>query len=164
MKFTLLDRILSIKPNKLIKAAKSLSLGEDYLADHFPGNPVMPGVLQLEAMAQAAAWLLRVSKNFSCSMVVLSEGKNIRYGKFVAPGDTLIVEVKMGQEEGDTVWFFGKGYVDGNVVVKGQFALRYYNLADKDGSLAHTDKLLIEAARAKFRALGGEKLLQEASP
>ena len=76
MTFTLLDRIVSIEPHMSITATKNLSLGEEYLADHFPGNPVMLGVLQLEAMVQAAAWLLRVSQNFSHSVVVFADGRS----------------------------------------------------------------------------------------
>ena len=58
MRFTLVDRIVALEPGKTITAVKNLSLAEEYLADHFPGFPVLPGVLMLEAMTQAAAWLV----------------------------------------------------------------------------------------------------------
>lgn len=62
MRFTLLDRVVAIDPGKTITAIKTLSLSEEYLADHFPRFPVMPGVLMLEAMTQAAAWTIRIPK------------------------------------------------------------------------------------------------------
>ena len=63
MRFTLLDRVLSIEPGKSITAIKTLSLAEEYLADHFPRFPVMPGVLMLESMTQAAAWTIRLGEH-----------------------------------------------------------------------------------------------------
>ena len=67
----LLDRITELKPAESLTATKSLTLGEDYLQDHFPVFPVMPGVLMLEAMYQAAAWLTRYDDDFAHSMVLL---------------------------------------------------------------------------------------------
>ena len=59
MRFVLIDRILDVQPGQSLVAVKNLSLAEEYLADHFPGFPVMPGVLMLEALTQAGAWLIR---------------------------------------------------------------------------------------------------------
>ncbi len=58
MKFLLVDRIESIQPGQRIVTTKALTLAEEYLADHFPAFPVMPGVLMLEALVQSAAWLV----------------------------------------------------------------------------------------------------------
>ena len=71
MRFTLIDRIASTSAGCPITAVKSLTMAEEYLADHFPNFPVMPGVLMLEAMTQAGAWLVRPSEDFAHSMVVL---------------------------------------------------------------------------------------------
>ena len=89
MKFCLVDRIESIEPGKRIVTIKALSLAEEYLADHFPIFPVMPGVLMVEAMVQSAAWLVRVEQDFSKSLILLSSARNVRYGNFVAPGMVL---------------------------------------------------------------------------
>ncbi len=86
MRFKLLDRIVDLKPGVSITAVKGLALAEDYLADHFPQFPVMPGVFMLEALTQASAWLIRVTENFQHSMVVLREARNVKYADFVAPG------------------------------------------------------------------------------
>jgi hypothetical protein len=63
-----------------------VSLAEEYLADHFPTFPVLPGVMMLEAITQAAAWLLHRRSDFAKSMAVLKEARNVKYGTFVAPG------------------------------------------------------------------------------
>ena len=86
MRFTLLDRVTAVEPGKSITAIKTLSLSEEYLADHFPCFPVMPGVLMLEAMTQAAAWTIRLGEDFAHSIVVLRQAKNVKYGDFVEPG------------------------------------------------------------------------------
>ena len=64
MRFDLLDRIIELQPGVRITAVKCLTMAEEYLADHFPNFPVMPGVLMLEAMTQAGAWLVRVERGF----------------------------------------------------------------------------------------------------
>src|ERR687888_105779 len=60
MRFNLVDRIVEVQPGRSLRAVKNLTLGEEYLADHFPAFPVMPGVLMLEALVEAGAWLLRL--------------------------------------------------------------------------------------------------------
>ena len=65
MRFLLIDRITELEPQKSITAVKNLSLAEEYLADHFPGFPVMPGVLMLETLVQAGGWLIRHSEDFA---------------------------------------------------------------------------------------------------
>ena len=69
MRFTLVDRILEITPGEKIVAIKNLSMAEEYLGDHFPGFPVMPGVLMVEALTQASAWLIRASEDFAHSVL-----------------------------------------------------------------------------------------------
>jgi 3-hydroxyacyl-[acyl-carrier-protein] dehydratase len=91
MRFVLLDRIVALEPGVRITAVKNLSLAEEYLADHFPGFPVMPGVLMLQAMTEAGAWLVRESEDFAHSVVVLGQANNVKYGQFVEPGQTLTV-------------------------------------------------------------------------
>ncbi len=92
MKFNLIDRIESITDERIV-AVKYVSLAEEYLADHFPTFPVLPGVMMLEALTQAAGWLLYRRSNFAKSIAVLKEARNVKYGNFVAPGNSLRVEV-----------------------------------------------------------------------
>ncbi|HEY1922374.1 MAG TPA: hypothetical protein VGG44_06380, partial [Tepidisphaeraceae bacterium] len=70
MKFNLIDKIEEVSETRLV-AVKYVSLAEEYLADHFPTFPVLPGVLMLEAMTQAAGWLLHRNNGFAKSMAVL---------------------------------------------------------------------------------------------
>jgi 3-hydroxyacyl-[acyl-carrier-protein] dehydratase len=160
MKFILIDRIVALDPPKRITATKSLTLAEEYLADHFPTFPVMPGVLMLEAMVQAAAWLVRATQGFSRSMVVLEEAKNITYKSFVTPGRTLEVTaeaVEIGDSSSEFKAFGNSGDVE---MVKARLKLRHYNLAERDSQWAETDERLIVDARRKFELLGGAALLR----
>src|SRR5258708_16044729 len=102
MRFTLVDRIVHLERGAKITTVKTLSLAEEYLADHFPRFPVMPGVMMLEAMTQAGAWLIRVSEDFAHSIVTLQQARNLRFRNFVAPGQVLTVSaeiVKHGERE-----------------------------------------------------------------
>src|SRR5206468_7047139 len=100
MRFVLIDRILEVNPGHSLVAAKNLSLAEEYLADHFPGFPVMPGVLMLEALTQAGAWLIREREDFAHSVIVLKSARTIKYGSFVEPGRCLQLRVEV-QEHGE---------------------------------------------------------------
>lgn len=147
MRFTLIDRIADLQPGTRITAVKNLSLAEEYLADHFPGFPVLPGVFMLEAMTQAAAWLLRVSDDFAHSMVVLKEARNVKYNQFVEPGQTLTVtaealEAPSGHSAGQDVPFKAAGMVGGEQAVSARLVLSRYNLADSDPSRDLTDQII----------------------
>ena len=78
-----------------LTAVKNLSLAEEYLSDHFPGFPVMPGVLMLEALTQAGAWLIREMEDFAHSIIILKQAKTIKYGSFVEPGRQLELRVEL---------------------------------------------------------------------
>src|SRR5437764_11959753 len=113
MRFNLLDRIIEVKAGQSVRAVKNLTLGEEYLADHFPSFPVMPGVLMLEALVEAGAWLLRVTDDFTRSVIVLREARNVKYGTFIEPGRQLVVSVDMQERDGSLATLKGKGEVDG---------------------------------------------------
>src|SRR4051795_1926399 len=95
MRFVLIDRILEVRRGEALVAVKNLSLAEEYLADHFPGFPVMPGVLMLEALTQAGAWLVRDMEDFTHSIVILKQARTIKYGSFVEPGRQLQLRVEL---------------------------------------------------------------------
>jgi len=79
MKFGLIDRIVELEPGRRIVALKAVSLAEEYLADHFPTFPVLPGVLMLEALVEAGAWLVRETQDFNRSVILLHSAKNVTY-------------------------------------------------------------------------------------
>jgi len=90
MRFNLVDRILEVQPGKSIRVVKNLTLAEEYLADHFPTFPVMPGVLMLQTLVEAGAWLLRITDDFKHSVITLREARNVKYGNFMEPGKSLV--------------------------------------------------------------------------
>ena len=158
MHFTLIDQIVDLQPGKLITAIKSVTLTEDYLRDHFPLFPVMPGVLMLEAMFQASAWLLRVTDDFSHSMVLLDEARTVKYAGFVRPGQRLELTSDLQKRAESLSWFRAKGIVDGEVVVSGRLVLRQFNLADTDEEQAATDAYICRCMRGQFSTLSSSTL------
>jgi len=149
----LLDKIVDWVPNDHLLAYKALSPQEEYLRDHFPGYPVMPGVMMLEALVQSAAWLLRASTDFSRSMVTLVEARNVKYSRFLAPGQTLYTSVKLLSSEADRYSFRGEGKVEKKTVLSARFVLRYFDLAELNPALSETDKSLVEGLRETFKLL-----------
>ena len=115
MRFSLIDRIVELEPGERITAVKALTMAEEYLADHFPQFPVMPGVLMLESLTQAGAWLVRASEDFAHSIVVLKQVNNAKYAQFVEPGQTLTVTaelLKPGRRRGETEGLWDGGRAD----------------------------------------------------
>ena len=141
MRFLLIDRITELEPQKSITALKNLSLAEEYLADHFPGFPVMPGVLMLETLVQAGGWLIRHAEDFAHSTIMLKETRALRYNSFVAPGHTLIVQMTVRKQSGNIWEFNGSGTVDGNSAVSAKLTLETFNLSDRNPALAESDAL-----------------------
>jgi 3-hydroxyacyl-[acyl-carrier-protein] dehydratase len=153
MRFTLIDRIIELKPNESITAVKALTMAEEYLADHFPLFPVMPGVLMLEAMYEASAWLVRASEDFAHSMVVLKEARAVSYKEFVAPGQLLAVTAEIVKQDEQTTRLKARGMVDGRDAVGGRLTLERYNLADRHSSRTVTDGVVISELRKTFDLL-----------
>ena len=113
----------------------------------------MPGVLMLEAMTQAGAWLVRVTDDFAHSMVVLVEVRNVKYGQFVQPGETLRVSAELVEHGEEESKLKAQGLVGDQVTVRGQIVLRRYNLADENPRQAWIDEGLIEELRSQLALL-----------
>jgi 3-hydroxyacyl-[acyl-carrier-protein] dehydratase len=152
LKFNLLDKIESVSDTRLV-AFKHVSLAEEYLADHFPTFPVLPGVLMLEAITQASAWLLHRRNAFSKSMAVLKEARNVKYGAFVAPGNVLRVEVELSKFSETGGVFKANATLNDKTAVSARVELAYFNLADKQTELKEIDKSLIEHNRQRWALL-----------
>jgi 3-hydroxyacyl-[acyl-carrier-protein] dehydratase len=129
-----LDRVLEIDPGKSITAIKTVSLAEEYLGDHFPRFPVLPGVFMLEALTQASAWTIRLGEDFAHSMVVLRTARNVKYGDFVEPGRVLTVNVQVTAQDEKTTTVKATGSVGERTSLTARLVLERYNLADR---LAH---------------------------
>ncbi len=131
MRFELIDRVTEHDDSRLV-AHKNVSAAEEYLADHFPGFPVLPGVMMLEALVQAGrALVARVTDadQRPTRPLIVDLVRNIRYGNMVRPGETLVVEVTLKKHEpGDDAvkptWeFTGVGKVNDQIAVQGKFRL-----------------------------------------
>lgn len=153
MKFILIDRISELERGQRIVACKALSLAEEYLADHFPAFPVLPGVFMLEAMTQAAAWVVRDALDFGPSLIVMKEARNVTYKSFLAPGQTMTLEARCKELDAERSVFAASGRVDGREIVKANLTLRHLTLAAHDPELEGTDKQIRERMRAMFKLL-----------
>lgn len=153
MRFSQLDRIISLEKGKSITAVKCLSLSEDYLQDHFPRFPVMPGVLMVESMFQASMFLVRATTDFKYSTVVLHEAKNLKFQGFVRPGDQLEVRSEIKSIDGPLTKMKVTGSIDGEIATSGRLVLDCYNLAEREGLDPAIDNFMIREFRLKFRQL-----------
>jgi 3-hydroxyacyl-[acyl-carrier-protein] dehydratase len=149
---------MELLPGERIRTAKSLSRAEEYLSDHFPSFPVMPGVMMLECMTQSASWLVRATEGFGHSLFWLEEARNVTYKSFVAPGRVLEVELKCRSMSEHTSSFDGKGWCGDTEMVKARLTIHHANLADRNADLAEIDRELIAHARTQFELLGGATL------
>jgi UDP-3-O-[3-hydroxymyristoyl] N-acetylglucosamine deacetylase/3-hydroxyacyl-[acyl-carrier-protein] dehydratase len=123
--FLLVDRVLKIEDNKIV-ALKNVTMNEDFFRGHFPGHPIMPGVLQLEAIAQVAGIKLLKSANISNQIAYFMAAEDVKWRKPVVPGDTLIIEVELTKVRGKIGKANGVCKVAGEVVSEAQvtFMLR----------------------------------------
>jgi 3-hydroxyacyl-[acyl-carrier-protein] dehydratase len=161
MKFNLLDKIEQLSDDRIV-GVKYVSLAEEYLADHFPTFPVLPGVMMLEALTQAAGWLLHRRHDFACSMAVLKEARNVKYGTFVAPGNFLRVDVEWAKTTPGGATFKATGTVGSAnapaagaatgdaVAVQARLEVAYFNLGDKQPALADVDRRLRDHNRVRW--------------
>jgi 3-hydroxyacyl-[acyl-carrier-protein] dehydratase len=153
MRFLLIDRIIDFQPGARITAVKSLTMAEEYLADHFPNFPVMPGVLMLEAMTQASAWLIRLSEDFAHSVILLKQAGNVKYGQFVEPGQLLTVTAEIISQTETETKVKAQGSVDGRTTVSGRLVLERYNLADRNPLDATADESILQEMRSLLTVL-----------
>ncbi len=154
MRFDLIDQVLEHHPDRLV-AVKNVTTAEEYLADHFPGFPVLPGVMMLETLVQAARLLLsgqppeamgepywpadrgdpqpleggRGGQAASGAPMVLTEVRNVRYGQMVRPGQCLMVEVAIRSQNDQGCELTGVGRVEGQVAVQGRFRIQPFEPA-----------------------------------
>src|SRR3954470_19959742 len=153
MRFWLLDKIRSFQPDSELSAIKNVTLTEEYLGDHFPEFPVLPGVFMLEAATQAGAWLLRLSENFAHSIISLKEVKNVKYADFVAPGQSLDVTVSILKKDDRLSTMKVEGLIGTRPTLSGRIVLERYNLADRDPILHETDERITQHFRRKQKLL-----------
>jgi UDP-3-O-[3-hydroxymyristoyl] N-acetylglucosamine deacetylase/3-hydroxyacyl-[acyl-carrier-protein] dehydratase len=121
--FLLVDRILEIEENKRIVGLKNVTINEPFFQGHFPGHPIMPGVLIIEAMAQVGGMLLMGSVEDPDSKVVYFMSlDNVKFRRPVKPGDQIRFELEIVQLRGSVCKMRGVGKVDGDVVAEADMA------------------------------------------
>lgn len=120
--FLMVDKIVKIAGNQVV-GVKNVTIGEPYFLGHFPQFPIMPGVLQLEAIAQVAGiLLLREAENLGKLAYFLS-ADNVKWRRPVRPGDTLFIEVEMTRARGKIAKAKGVCKVEGNIVSEAEFTV-----------------------------------------
>ena len=154
MQFILVDRVTALEKGRRITAVKAVSLAEEYLADHFPNFPVLPGVLMIEALVQTAALLVRVTNDFAQSMVVLREARNIKYRSFVKPGHLLHLTLEAKTITTKESSFRSVATVEGQQMVEARLTLGHFNLADTDAKMASVDRQIIAEMKTRAQQLG----------
>lgn len=119
--FILLDRVLEFEPDKTISGLKNVSMGEPFFQGHFPGEPVMPGVLILEGMAQAGAVLAYLSTEDIAGKLVYFAGMDkVRFRKVVRPGDQLIYKIDLVRKKSKLIKVQCRAYVDDTLVTEAE--------------------------------------------
>jgi 3-hydroxyacyl-[acyl-carrier-protein] dehydratase len=122
--FLLIDRAESFVPGKSLVGVKNVSINEPFFQGHFPGTPVMPGVLVIEAMAQTGGLLMSKSWDVDPEgkIILFMSVDNCRFRHPVRPGDVLRLEVEVHRSRGDVVKFKGRGMVSGKLAAECEFA------------------------------------------
>lgn len=119
--FLLVDRITGMVPGESVTAIKNVSMNEPYFVGHFPQEPVMPGVLIVEAMAQAGAVAILSMENFKGKTAYFGGIKNAKFKRKVVPGDTLRMEVSIVKLKKNAGIGQGTAYVGDKVAAQAEF-------------------------------------------
>jgi UDP-3-O-[3-hydroxymyristoyl] N-acetylglucosamine deacetylase/3-hydroxyacyl-[acyl-carrier-protein] dehydratase len=130
--FLLVDKIIDFQLDEHVVAVKNVTINEPFFQGHFPGQPVMPGVLIIEALAQAGGVLmLNGLENPGNKLVYFMSINNVKFRKPVVPGDQLVLDVQMVGRRSKFVQVRGEAYVDGNLVAEGDFSAA---IVDRDNN------------------------------
>ena len=116
--FLLVDRVVELEPNRRVLAYKNVSINEPFFQGHFPGNPVMPGVLVVEALAQAGGLLTQLSRQNADEeqLFYLVKVDNAKFSRMVVPGDRLELDVELKRQIRNMAQYVGIARVDGEQV------------------------------------------------
>ena len=130
--FLLVDRVVELEPGQRAVGLKNVTMGDPFFQGHFPDYPVMPGVLIVEALAQIGAVALLTTDEHAGKLALFAGIDNVRFKRQVKPGDTLRLEVELGQLRRNIGTGSGVATVDGEIAWRGDFmfALAPSPLAD----------------------------------
>jgi 3-hydroxymyristoyl/3-hydroxydecanoyl-(acyl carrier protein) dehydratase len=154
VRFVLIDTLLELEPGKRARARKTFSPADDFLADHFPGLAIVPGVLITEAMGQTAGWLLASTLGFS-RWPLLSMIQSAKFRRLVTPGEELLIDVSVRAARQDDFEIDAEAHVGGARTASARLYFHAFDVA-----LAEGDADRFKAwAQSTFQALGGFDLL-----
>lgn len=119
--FLLVDRVIDLKPGQRAVGVKNVSMSDPFFQGHFPGYPVMPGVLIVEALAQVGAVALLTTDEYAGQLALFAGIDNVRFKRQVKPGDTLRLEVELNQVRRGIGSGSGTATVDGQLACRGEF-------------------------------------------
>ena len=131
--FLLVDRLLELEPGKRAVGIKNVTINEAFFSGHFPGNPIMPGVLILEAMAQVGGILLLTSSGNEGKLAMFAGIDRARFRKKVVPGDQLVTEVVLLKCRGDIGRVKVTGRVEGEVAAEAEYLFVLMKEGEKEG-------------------------------
>lgn len=152
-RFRLLDKITTLELGRSITATKRLRADEDYLKDHFPKFPVMPGVLMLEALFQASSWLVRATDEFRKPMILLQEARSVKYANFLTPDQVLNVSAEIVKHGDSTTKLKVEGTVEGVTAVSGRLVLERFALSDRYPNHSPVDAFVLDFLKEEFADL-----------
>ncbi len=123
--FLLVDRVIKLEEDKMAVGIKNVTINEGFFQGHFPDLPIMPGVLQIEALAQVAGILLFRNKKENNSLGFFRSIENVKFRKPVVPGDQLKLEVQIIKKKGNLAKFSGQVSVDDQVITEAEFTIAF---------------------------------------
>lgn len=128
MRFVLLDAFRVIEPGVRAEAVKTFAPRDELFADHFPGFPVVPGVLITEALGQTGAWILSGSLGNRWPLLVLVQSAKFR--RFLRPGEPLRIEAEVASRPGDDFLVSARGHVNGERVAEARLVFHAFELPE----------------------------------
>jgi len=130
--FVLIDRVVEFVSDSELRAIKNVTINEPFFQGHFPGNPVMPGVLQVESMAQAAGILMLKRVSSDGKVAFFMSADKVKFRRAVVPGDQMEIHAKITKNRGDRfAWVEAKCLVDGKVVSSGELSFTILNVPEE---------------------------------
>jgi len=130
--FLLVDRIIELEPGKKAVGIKNVTVNEPHFTGHFPGKPIMPGVLMIEAMAQVGACALFSEEKYKGQLGVLAGVDNFRFKRQAVPGDTLIITTEVIKLKSSFGWFKGEIRIQNDLVCRGELMFGMEKSSRKD--------------------------------